>query len=155
MFNKSTILITGGTGSFGQAFCRKILKSYKIKKIIIYSRDELKQFNMSNDVFYSDMEIGFKLINERFTSKVSLTPPNKVISEAINGPFKKMNNIWEIKYISKDKCEVCLHIEFEFKSFLLQSIMGTLFEKASKKMIIAFEERADILYNNKTNKYGI
>ena len=111
-------------------------------------------YNMSNNVFYSDMEIGFKLINERFTSKVSLTSPNKVLSEAINGPFKKMNNIWEIKYISTDKCEVCLHIEFEFKSFLLQSIMGTLFENASKKMIMAFEERADILYNNKTNKYG-
>ena len=112
-------------------------------------------YNMSNDVFYSDMEIGFKLINERFTSKVSLTPLNQVASEAINGPFEKMINIWEIEYISKDKCEVCLHIEFEFKSFLLQSIMGTLFENASKKMIIAFEERANILYNKKTNIYGI
>ena len=61
-------------------------------------------YNISNDVFYSDMEIGFKLINERFTSKVSLTSPNKVLSEAINGPFKKMNNIWEIKYISKAMC---------------------------------------------------
>lgn len=56
MFNNSTIMITGGTGSFGQAFCRKILKSYKIKKIIIYSRDELKQFNMSNDVFFKKNE---------------------------------------------------------------------------------------------------
>ena len=112
-------------------------------------------YNMSNNVFYSDMEIGFKLINERFTSKVSLTPPNKVISGTINGPFKKMNNMWKIKHISSNKCEVCLDVEFEFKSFLLQSIMGTLFENASKKMIMAFEERADILYNNKTNKYGI
>jgi UDP-N-acetylglucosamine 4,6-dehydratase (inverting) len=44
--NKS-ILITGGTGSFGQAFVSRILKAkYKLKKIIIYSRDELKQYNM-------------------------------------------------------------------------------------------------------------
>tara|TARA_B100000029_G_scaffold448613_1_gene471236 strand:+ start:7020 stop:8009 length:990 start_codon:yes stop_codon:yes gene_type:complete len=52
MFNNTTIMVTGGTGFFGQAFCRKILKSYKIKKIIIYSRDEFKQFNMSNDIFF-------------------------------------------------------------------------------------------------------
>lgn len=108
-------------------------------------------YNKSNDVFYSDMEIGFKFINESFTSKVSVYTPNKVTSIAIKGPFKKMNNIWEINYISKNTCEVNLHIEFEFKSFLLQNIMGNLFENASKKMIIAFEERASNLYTNKIN----
>ncbi len=47
MLNKKTILITGGTGSFGKAFTKTILKKYKkIKKIIIFSRDELKQFEM-------------------------------------------------------------------------------------------------------------
>ncbi len=47
MFNDKTILITGGTGSFGKQFVRTILKRYKPKKIIIYSRDELKQFEMA------------------------------------------------------------------------------------------------------------
>ncbi len=47
MFNNKTILITGGTGSFGKQFVRTILKHYKPKKIIIYSRDELKQFEMA------------------------------------------------------------------------------------------------------------
>ena len=46
MFSNKTILITGGTGSFGQKFVEVILKKYKPKKIIIYSRDELKQFHM-------------------------------------------------------------------------------------------------------------
>ena len=49
MFNKKTILITGGTGSFGQMFVKKIVKSYKPKKIIIYSRDEYKQFLMQKE----------------------------------------------------------------------------------------------------------
>ena len=45
--NKS-ILITGGTGSFGQEFCKTILEKHKnIKKLIVFSRDELKQFDMS------------------------------------------------------------------------------------------------------------
>ena len=46
MFNDKTILITGGTGSFGKKFTKKILQDYQPKKIIIYSRDELKQFDM-------------------------------------------------------------------------------------------------------------
>lgn len=48
MLNNKTILITGGTGSFGNHFVDYVLKKYKPKKIIIYSRDEFKQFNMAN-----------------------------------------------------------------------------------------------------------
>lgn len=46
MFDNKTILITGGTGSFGQCFIRYLLKHYKVKKLIVFSRDELKQFEM-------------------------------------------------------------------------------------------------------------
>ena len=53
MLNGKSILITGGTGSFGKAFATKILSEYKkIKRLVILSRDELKQFEMSNlDLF--------------------------------------------------------------------------------------------------------
>jgi len=47
MFNDKNILITGGTGSFGKQFVATLLKKYKPNKIIIYSRDELKQFEMA------------------------------------------------------------------------------------------------------------
>ena len=51
MLNNKTILITGGTGSFGFRFTSVLLKKYpKIKKIIIFSRDELKQFEMSSKI---------------------------------------------------------------------------------------------------------
>ena len=47
MLNDKTLLITGGTGSFGQKFVEIVLKKYpKIKKLIIFSRDELKQHEM-------------------------------------------------------------------------------------------------------------
>ncbi len=46
MFNDSVILITGGTGSFGKKYTKTLLENYNPKKIIIYSRDELKQFEM-------------------------------------------------------------------------------------------------------------
>ena len=48
MLNNKSILITGGTGSFGKAFTKYILEHYDPKKIIIYSRDEYKQFIMQN-----------------------------------------------------------------------------------------------------------
>ena len=48
--NNKTILVTGGTGSFGKHIVKKIIKNYKTKKIIIFSRDELKQFDMANEL---------------------------------------------------------------------------------------------------------
>jgi len=49
MLNNKTILVTGGTGSFGHHFVDYVLEHYKPKKIIIYSRDEYKQFLMDNE----------------------------------------------------------------------------------------------------------
>lgn len=49
MFNDKTILITGGTGSFGRHFVRTTLKRFKPRKLIIYSRDELKQYEMQQE----------------------------------------------------------------------------------------------------------
>lgn len=53
MFNNQTILVTGGTGSFGKKFVKILLAKYRPKKIIVYSRDELKQFEMQQ-VFHDD-----------------------------------------------------------------------------------------------------
>lgn len=51
MLNNKSILITGGTGSFGKAFTKRLLAAYPgVKRLVIYSRDELKQFEM-NQVF--------------------------------------------------------------------------------------------------------
>jgi UDP-N-acetylglucosamine 4,6-dehydratase len=49
MFNDKSILITGGTGSFGKQYIQTLLRNYKPKKLIVYSRDELKQFEMERD----------------------------------------------------------------------------------------------------------
>ena len=49
MLNNKTILVTGGTGSFGKKFIQTVLGRYKPKKVIVYSRDELKQFEMQQE----------------------------------------------------------------------------------------------------------
>lgn len=59
MLDKKTILVTGGTGSFGNAFTRFALENYDPKKIIIYSRDEYKQFVMRNKFKEHDAKIRY------------------------------------------------------------------------------------------------
>ena len=49
MFNDKSILITGGTGSFGKRYVKTLLERYRPRKLIIYSRDELKQYEMEQD----------------------------------------------------------------------------------------------------------
>ena len=57
MLNKKRILVTGGTGSFGKAFIKKILKNYKVNRLVIFSRDELKQYEMSNEDYFKKHKI--------------------------------------------------------------------------------------------------
>ncbi|MBQ7558071.1 MAG: polysaccharide biosynthesis protein, partial [Lachnospiraceae bacterium] len=54
MFKDKTILVTGGTGSFGRRFTRFVLEETEAAKVIIYSRDEYKQWMMQNDFNEAD-----------------------------------------------------------------------------------------------------
>ena len=49
MFDNKVVLITGGTGSFGQAFCEYLRSNFKPRKVIIFSRDEMKQWEMAKE----------------------------------------------------------------------------------------------------------
>ena len=59
MLNDKTILITGGTGSFGQMFVRTVLNNYSPKRLIIYSRDELKQSEMKDNSDFNHPALRF------------------------------------------------------------------------------------------------
>src|SRR5690606_30863664 len=50
MLNGKSILVTGGTGSFGRQFVRTVLARYKPRRLVVYSRDELKQFEMQQEL---------------------------------------------------------------------------------------------------------
>ena len=58
MFNNSNILVTGGTGTFGKNFIDFILKNYKPKKLSVFSRDEMKQFEMK-EVYNKQKNLSF------------------------------------------------------------------------------------------------
>jgi len=74
MFNNKNILITGGTGSFGKKYTEMILKKYKPNKIVIFSRDELKQYEMGQS--YNDSCMRYFIGDVRDEARVN---------EAMNG----------------------------------------------------------------------
>ena len=70
MFNNASILITGGTGSFGKQYTRTILSRYSPRKLIIFSRDELKQFEMAQE--FTDSCMRFFLGDVRDRDRLTL-----------------------------------------------------------------------------------
>jgi hypothetical protein len=70
--DNKTILITGGTGSFGKRFITTVLERYKLKKIIVFSRDELKQSEMYNDLIKHKEKIRFFIGDVRDLQRIKL-----------------------------------------------------------------------------------
>ena len=96
----------------------------------------------------ADLMIGFQVFREKFRSNVILDKKNMIIEVSYeDGPFKFLTNKWEFKNYN-DKCSVYFYLDFEFKNKFFQSIMERLFSEAVKKMVAAFEQRADKLYGN-------
>ena len=71
-FKNKSILITGGTGSFGKALVSHLLNNkYQLKKIVIFSRDELKQFEMSQDLSIEKFtSLRYFRLNRNFSQKI-------------------------------------------------------------------------------------
>jgi coenzyme Q-binding protein COQ10 len=98
------------------------------------------------DCVHWDLVIGFKLVRERFTSRVSFEPKRRVNVTYAEGPFKYLNNHWVFEAAEDGGVEVDFYVDFEFKSVVLQKIMGALFGEAVRLMVSAFEKRAEQLY---------
>ncbi len=101
------------------------------------------------DVLYADLVIGFKVFRERFTSKVTLSPPDSVHVEYIKGPMRHLNNHWRFEPHDKG-CIIDFYVDFEFRSALLQAAIGLLFNEAVRRMVAAFEARARVLYGSRS-----
>lgn len=105
----------------------------------------------TDTLLVADLVIGFKGITERFTSRVTLDRPGLTIQTAYeDGPFKYLDNQW--KFIEKDDggCVVDFYVDFEFRSRLLQAMIGLVFTEAVKRMVSAFEARAAELYGQQS-----
>ncbi|MHA1598365.1 MAG: type II toxin-antitoxin system RatA family toxin [Alphaproteobacteria bacterium] len=100
----------------------------------------------SDTEMVADMVIGFKLLREKFTSHVNLNRPRRIDVEYKNGPFKYLENHWIFEEAEGGGCRVDFHVDFEFRSRLLEKAIGKVFTEAVHRMVAAFEKRAGTLY---------
>lgn len=98
------------------------------------------------NVIEADTAVGFKALRESFMSRVTLMPEDSRIEvEYLNGPFRYLNNHWVFHKNGKG-CEVEFYIDFEFRSKMLQLVIGAVFNEAVRIMVRSFESRARKLY---------
>ena len=107
----------------------------------------LRRINESDhEVVIADLVISFKVFREKFGSRVDLWPEDLKISTAyLDGPFKHMVSKWSFKN-TDNGCEVTFFVDFEFKNMVLQRIIGVVFNEAMRRVVRAFEKRADEIY---------
>jgi coenzyme Q-binding protein COQ10 len=87
------------------------------------------------------------MIRERFSSQVQLDRPGLRIDVAYKeGPFRYLNNHWTFEPLPDGQCRIDFYVDFEFRSAMLQKIIGVLFNEAVHRMVAAFERRARQLY---------
>ncbi|MBI1208612.1 MAG: type II toxin-antitoxin system RatA family toxin [Azospirillum sp.] len=99
----------------------------------------------TGNVIHADLMIGFKMVREQFTSRVTVSPYHRVDVTYSDGPFHHLDNHWIFRP-AEGGCVIDFYVDFEFKSKMLQKIIAVLFSEAVKRMVAAFEARADFLY---------
>jgi coenzyme Q-binding protein COQ10 len=100
----------------------------------------------------AELMISFAHMTERYTSRVKLARPiqpgdiGAIDVELVSGPFEHLTNRWIFKPLENGGTRIEFFLDFKFHSRLLEKMIGGLFEKATMKMVGAFDARAKALY---------
>lgn len=109
----------------------------------IRSRDQMG----ASVVMVADLVVSFKVFRERFSSRVTLHPDDlKIDTEYLDGPFKYLQSTWTFEDVEDGGCKVQFNVDFEFKSRILQGVIGVVFNEAMQRIVRAFEARAGALH---------
>lgn len=96
----------------------------------------------------ADMLVGFKSLREKFTSRVEKRRPDEIRVHYVDGPLRDLDNRWLFRTLGDGKCEIEFSVDFTFRNRLFEKLAGQYFDRAFRKMVSAFEERAGVLYDN-------
>ena len=100
----------------------------------------------SDTEMVADLVVGFKALRERFTSRVVKVRPREIHVDYVEGPLKYLHNDWRFEPDGKGGAKVEFCVDFAFRNRLFEAIAGQMFDAALRKMIGAFEARAEALY---------
>jgi len=99
----------------------------------------------------ADMLVGFKALREKFTSRVIKHRPDRLEVIYIDGPMRDLDNLWHFRPLSGGGCEIDFCVDFSFKNKMFEMLAGQYFDRAFRKMVAAFETRADALYGSSSS----
>lgn len=99
----------------------------------------------------ADMLVGFKALREKFTSRVEKRRPEELRVHYVDGPLRDLDNIWRFRPLGPHECEIDFSVDFTFRSPLFEKLAGQYFDRAFRKMVTAFEERARELYGKSSS----
>jgi len=94
----------------------------------------------------ADMLVGFKALREKFTSRVHKERPDFIRVQYVDGPLRDLDNCWRFADLPDGGCEIDFSVDFAFKNRMFEMLAGQYFDRAFRKMVEAFERRADALY---------
>ncbi len=97
------------------------------------------------NIVTADLVVGFKMIRERFTSRVTLDRPARIHVDYVSGPLRYLKNDWVFRAVPAG-CEIDFTVDFEFRSRLFEGIAGVFFGEAFRRMVASFEARARVVY---------
>ena len=99
----------------------------------------------------ADMLVGFKALREKFTSRVIKHRPDRLEVIYIDGPMRDLDNLWHFRALPDGGCEVDFCVDFTFKNKMFEMLAGQYFDRAFRKMVAAFETRANALYGSSSS----
>ncbi len=96
----------------------------------------------------ADLVVGFRALKETFTSRVRKDRPPEIEIDYLEGPLKYLHNSWRFEPDGDGGTIVDFCVDFAFRSRLFEALAGQMFDRALRRMIGAFEERARALYGD-------
>lgn len=102
----------------------------------------------------ADLVVGFRALKERFTSRVTKRRAKSIHVDYLDGPLKYLMNDWTFEPDGEGGTIVGFCVDFEFKNRIFEAIAGQMFGTALRRMIGAFEARADRLYGSAVSSPG-
>jgi coenzyme Q-binding protein COQ10 len=108
------------------------------------------------EVLVASMDIGYRAIRETVTSRVTLERAALAVRvDFIDGPFRQLENRWRFAAAPGVGTDVRFFIAYEFKSLMLQMLVGALFDQAFRRCVTAFEARAREVYGRGTPEQAV
>ena len=99
----------------------------------------------SETAMVADLIVGFSALKETFSSRVKKNRPEQIDIDYIEGPLKHLHNHWKFRAVPGGT-EVDFCVDFAFRNRIFEALAGQMFDRALRRMINAFEERAAVLY---------